>query len=59
QAAQAGGALGALVVRSYSREQEFEADMLGGRYLGRARYDTGAWPASSANCRPTRASRRS
>ncbi|HIC80392.1 MAG TPA: peptidase M48 [Kiloniellaceae bacterium] len=42
QAAQAGGALGALVVRSYSREQEFEADMLGGRYLGRARYDTGA-----------------
>ncbi|NIA71083.1 M48 family metalloprotease [Pelagibius litoralis] len=41
-AAQAGGALGGLLVRSYSREQEFEADMLGGRYLGRARYDTRA-----------------
>ena len=41
-AAQAGGTLGALLVRSYSREQEFEADMLGGRYLGRARYDTQA-----------------
>lgn len=41
-AAQAGGTLGALLVRSYSREQEFEADMLGGRYLGRARYDTRA-----------------
>lgn len=41
-AAQAGGGLSALLVRSYSRDQEFEADMLGGRYLGRARYDTGA-----------------
>ena len=41
-AAQAGGTLGALLVRSYSREQEFEADMLGGRYLGRAGYDTQA-----------------
>src|SRR3546814_13855020 len=38
----AGGTLGALLVRSYSREQEFEADMLGGRYLARAGYDTGA-----------------
>lgn len=41
-AAQAGGTLGALLVRSYSREQEFEADMLGGRYLARAGYNTGA-----------------
>ena len=40
-AAQAGGTLGALLVRSYSREQEFESDMLGGRYLSRAGYDTG------------------
>ncbi len=41
-AGQAGGNLGALLVRSYSRDQEFEADMLGGRYLGRAQYDTAA-----------------
>ena len=41
-AAQAGSTLGALLVRSYSRDQEFEADMLGGRYLGRAGYDTQA-----------------
>src|SRR3546814_2090788 len=41
-AARAGGTPGALLVRSYSREQEFEADMLGGRYLARAGYDTGA-----------------
>ena len=42
EAAQAGGALGGLLLRSFSREQEFEADMLGGRYLARAGYDTGA-----------------
>ena len=42
EAAQAGGALGALLLRSYSREQEFESDMLGGRYLARAGYDTKA-----------------
>src|SRR3546814_3332529 len=38
EAAQLGGVLGNLVLRSYSRDQEFEADMLGGRYLeiGRA-----------------------
>ena len=42
EAAQAGGALGGLLLRSYSREQEFEADMLGGRYLARAGYDTAA-----------------
>src|SRR3546814_21021786 len=34
--------LGNLVLRSYSRDQEFEADMLGGRYLARAGYDTRA-----------------
>jgi len=42
EAAQAGGALGGLLLRSYSRDQEFEADMLGGRYLARAGYDTAA-----------------
>ncbi|HMA16270.1 MAG TPA: M48 family metalloprotease [Kiloniellaceae bacterium] len=42
EAAQAGGALGGLLLRSFSREQEFEADMLGGRYLARAGYDTAA-----------------
>jgi len=42
EAAQAGGALGGLLLRSYSREQEFESDMLGGRYLARAGYDTAA-----------------
>ncbi len=40
EAAQAGSVVGALVLRSYSREQEFESDMLGGRYLARAGYDT-------------------
>jgi predicted Zn-dependent protease len=42
EAAQASGALGALLLQSYSRVQEFEADMLGGRYLARAGYDTKA-----------------
>jgi predicted Zn-dependent protease len=42
EAAQAGSALGGLLLRSYSREQEFESDMLGGRYLARAGYDTAA-----------------
>lgn len=42
EAAQAGGVLGGLLLRSYSREQEFEADLLGGRYLARAGYDTRA-----------------
>ncbi len=42
EAAQAGSALGGLLLRSYSREQEFESDMLGGRYLARAGYDTKA-----------------
>jgi len=42
EAAQAGGALGGLLLRSYSRDQEFESDMLGGRYLARAGYDTKA-----------------
>jgi predicted Zn-dependent protease len=42
EAAQAGGVLGSLLLRSYSRDQEFEADMLGGRYLARAGYDTRA-----------------
>jgi predicted Zn-dependent protease len=42
EAAQAGGALGGLLLTSYSRDQEFEADMLGGRYLARTGYDTRA-----------------
>lgn len=42
EAAQLGGVLGGLLLRSYSRDQEFEADLLGGRYLARAGYDTGA-----------------
>ncbi|MGD1876658.1 MAG: M48 family metalloprotease [Kiloniellaceae bacterium] len=42
EAAQAGGALSGLLLTSYSRDQEFEADMLGGRYLSRAGYDTKA-----------------
>ncbi len=41
-AAQAGGALSGMLLTSYSRDQEFEADMLGGRYLARAGYDTAA-----------------
>ena len=41
-AAQASGALSGLLIRSYSRDQEFESDMLGGRYLARAGYDTAA-----------------
>ncbi len=32
----------ALYLSAYSREQEFEADILGVRYLARAGYDTGA-----------------
>ena len=43
---EAGGQLGstgaALYVQGYSREQEFEADQLGVRYLGRAGYDPAA-----------------
>ena len=43
---QAGGQLGSagaeLYVQGYSREQEFEADQLGIRYLGRAGYDPAA-----------------
>ncbi|MEM7168685.1 MAG: M48 family metalloprotease [Pseudomonadota bacterium] len=39
-AASAGGGIGAVVLKSYSRDQEFEADMLGVRYLARAGYDT-------------------
>lgn len=33
------GAAASLYVQSYSRDQEFEADMLGGRYMTRAGYD--------------------
>jgi predicted Zn-dependent protease len=36
---QVGGLGAAAYVQSYSREQEFEADQLGVRYLGRAGYD--------------------
>ncbi len=38
--AQAASTIGGLALRSYSRDQEFESDMLGGRYLARAGYDT-------------------
>lgn len=37
--AMAGGAVGGLALRSYSRDQEHEADLLGIRYLARAGYD--------------------
>lgn len=37
----AGGVAG-LYLKSYSRDQEFEADMLGGRYMTRAGYDARA-----------------
>ncbi len=40
--AQATSAVGDLVLRSYSREQEFEADSLGLRYLSRAGYQPAA-----------------
>jgi predicted Zn-dependent protease len=36
------GAVAGIALRSYSREQEFEADLLGVRYLSRAGYDPGA-----------------
>ena len=38
-AAQAAGGAAGLALQSYSRDQEFEADMLGVRYLSRAGYD--------------------
>jgi len=41
-AAQLGGSLAQPLLQSYSREQEFEADMLGVRYLRRAGYDSRA-----------------
>ena len=41
-AADLGQTVGAVALRSYSRDQEFEADKLGIRYLARAGYDTGA-----------------
>lgn len=39
---QTSGAVGQLAVRSFSRDQEFEADLLGVRYLTRARFDSQA-----------------
>ena len=42
QAAQASSTVSGLVLRSYSRDQEFESDTLGGRYLSRTGYDVGA-----------------
>ena len=41
-AANAAGTVGGLALRSYSRDQEFEADLLGIRYISRAGYDTRA-----------------
>ena len=41
-AASAAGTVGGLALRSYSRDQEFEADLLGIRYISRAGYDTQA-----------------
>jgi predicted Zn-dependent protease len=40
--AQAGQSVGAVYLQSYSRDQEFEADTLGVRYLARTGYDTRA-----------------
>lgn len=40
--ANVGQSLGALALSSYSRDQEFEADTLGVRYLSRSTYDTEA-----------------
>lgn len=42
EAAQAAAPVSAAMIQSYSREQEFEADTLGIRYLARAGYDTRA-----------------
>ncbi|WP_051609199.1 M48 family metalloprotease [Fodinicurvata fenggangensis] len=42
EAAQAAAPVSAAMVQSYSRDQEFEADTLGIRYLARAGYDTRA-----------------
>ncbi|MGF1611879.1 MAG: M48 family metalloprotease [Kiloniellales bacterium] len=42
QAAQATSGLSQLVLRGFSREQEYEADLLGVRYLSRTGHDTGA-----------------
>ena len=39
QAAQAVGTAGAVAVQSFSRDQEFEADLLGVRYLSRGGFD--------------------
>jgi predicted Zn-dependent protease len=44
---------------SYSREQEFEADELGIRYLARAGYDPRAMSSFLVGCRPRPSSRRS
>jgi predicted Zn-dependent protease len=41
-AAQATSGLSQLVLRGFSREQEYEADLLGVRYLSRSGHDTGA-----------------
>lgn len=40
-----GGTLAAVTLQSYSREDEFEADKLGIRYMARAGYDVTASPA--------------
>ena len=36
------GAVAGVALRSYSREQEYESDLLGVRYMSRAGYDSGA-----------------
>ena len=41
-AADAYGAVAGVALRSYSREQEYESDLLGVRYMARAGYDPGA-----------------
>lgn len=51
RAADAGGLLATGVLRSYSREHEYEADDLGIRYLARAGYDPGAMPRFLARMR--------
>lgn len=50
-AGQVGQAVGELYLRSFSREQELEADRLGVRYINRAGYDPGAMTSFLAKMR--------
>lgn len=50
-AGQVGGAISDLYLRSFSRDQELEADRLGVRYINRAGYDPGAMTSFLAKMR--------